>query len=289
MKTKLIWHWLVLATLGLSASWAQAVTCQVTSSGVATSYTGLAVAAAGTATVTCTRSATDANPMTINYRLAVNDGANSSVAPTNRARVGTTSNYLNYDTWQTAACGTIWGPAQGDRVPVGMTLNGTTPSTLIVNYTLCIPASQTFVPNTYVDTPVTMTVYDGPGNSGNAMAPAGTFQVSINTAASCSITTIPNIALAYTAFSAAAVNANTTFGVTCSSGLAYSMALDRVNEVAVGVQYSLALSTLSTPGTGVQQNYTVTATAAAGQAGTCASASCTGTQPAGPHTVTVTY
>lgn len=288
MKTKL-WQWMVLATLGLSASWAQAVTCTVTSGGVATAYTGSAVAAAGSATVTCTRSTTDANPITINYRLAVNDGANSSVAPTNRARVGVTSNYLTYETWRTAACGTIWGSAQGDRVTIGMTLNGTTPSSQIVNYTVCIPASQIFVPGTYVDTPVTMTVYDGPAASGNAMASPGTFQVSINTAASCSITTIPNIALAYTAFSAAAVTANTTFGVTCSSGLAYSMALDRTSEVAVGVQYALALSTLSTPGTGVQQNYTVTATAAPGQAGTCASASCTGTQPAGPHTVTVSY
>lgn len=286
MKTKL-WQWIVIATLGLSATWAQAVTCTVTSDGVAATYTGSAVAAAGSATVTCTRSSTDSNPVTINYRLSVDDGAN--LTTTNRARFGATANYISYETWLTAACGIPWGPAQGDRIPIGMTLNGSTPSLLNVNYTVCIPASQTFVPGTYVDTPVTMTVYNGPGNSGIALTPVGTFQVSINTSASCSITTIPSIALAYTAFSAAPVTANTAFGVTCSSGVAYSMALDRTKEVAVGVQYDLALSTLSTPGTGAQQNYTVTATAAPGQAGTCASATCIGTQPAGPHTVTVTY
>lgn len=111
--------------------------------------------------------------------------------------------------------------------------------------------------------------------------------MSINTAAVCSITSIPNIALSYAAFGVLKTASN-LFGATCSNGLAYTLALDRTSDFAVGINYSLGLSATGGTGTGVQQNHSITATAPAGQAGTCATGTYTDSQVA-PHTLTITY
>jgi spore coat protein U-like protein len=279
MKTKFFYS---LATASLLFwSSAHADTCTITASpGFSTTYSGAFTSVLSSFTVNCVRVAGDTNNVAYNYTVGVSNGLNSANTNPNKAVSGTNS--INYDTYKDAACSTLWGTLVADRLSFTQILSGNSVNTSTVTYRGCIPASQSVPPSVYVDT-LTLTVYNGA-----TVKASGTFPVSINTSAVCSITTIPNIALSYTAFSAAAVTANTPFGVTCSNGLAYSMALDRSSDVAVGVNYSLALSALNSPGTGVQQNYTVTATAAAGQAGTCASTTCTGTQVA-PHTVTITY
>ena len=284
MKTK-FFH-LLLVTLGLlCGSWAHADTCTITAlPAVSTGYSGGAVTVQGSLTVDCVRSAGDPNNVPYNYTVGVDNGLNSGTLNPNQAKLVSS---INYDTYQTGSCSPLWGTtAQADRLAFSLTLSGNSVHSATVNYWVCIPAGQSVPLGIYTDN-LNVTVFRQAGAVATARV-SGTLPVSINTASVCSMTTIPNIALAYTAFSAAAVTANTAFGVTCSGALAYTVALDRTSDVAVGINYSVALSSAGGTGTGAQQNYTVTVTAAADQAGSCGTASCIGSQ-ATPHTVTVTY
>lgn len=281
----IVQRWLACLILLLSAPWAQAaITCTVSSSGFSSTYlpsSGTINVTQTSFTATCTRNA-PGDPTSLNYRVGVNDGANFS--GTNRARSG--ASFLNYDTYQNATCGTAWGSVAGDRIVLSMTLANTVGAfqTVTINYWGCIPASQLAATGVYTDN-LTLTVYDGPGNSGSPIA-NNTAPVQIAVPAQCNITAAPGaITLSYTAFGPAAT-ANTTFGVTCGNTLPYTMALNATSGVVVGLNYSLALSSSGGAGTGLQQNHSITATIPANQAGTCASAICTGTQV---HTLTITY
>jgi hypothetical protein len=64
------------------------------------------------------------------------------------------------------------------------------------------------------------------------------------------------------------------------------MALDATSGTIVGLNYTLALSQASATGNGVTQTYSVNGNIAGGQAGTCSTASCSGSQT---RTLTVTY
>ena len=94
------------------------------------------------------------------------------------------------------------------------------------------------------------------------------------------------VAFSYTAFAAVAATASTSFSARCSTSTPYTMALDANVGVVSGLNYSLALSALSGSGNGALQSYTVNGSMAAGQAGTCASSSCTASDP---RTLTITY
>ena len=122
----------------------------------------------------------------------------------------------------------------------------------------------------------------------------GSLNVSITVNPECVFSTAPGaIAFAYTAFGSA-VAANTTFGTKCTNLLPYSMALDATSGVVSGLNYTLALNTsgsggsspLGSTGTGVAQTFFVNGNMAAGQAGTCAGASCAASNT---HTITVSY
>jgi spore coat protein U-like protein len=84
----------------------------------------------------------------------------------------------------------------------------------------------------------------------------------------------------------AVANASTTFGVTCTSTLPYTMALDATSGTVLGLNYTLALSAASGTGNGVLQTYAINGSIAAGQPGTCATGSCAASQP---RTLTITY
>ncbi len=278
MTTPLRHH--IAAAVLLCTSAAHADTCTITAlPNIATTYSGAFTNVLGSFTVDCVRQGGDPNNVAYNYEVAVNNGANSGGANPNRAVSG--ANFLNYDTYKDAACATLWGSAVADRLTFSQTLSGNSVNTTTLNYRLCIPAGQSVPPSIYTDT-LSLTVTRLGTNKATRTA-----TVSVDTASVCSITTVPDIALAYTAFDILKTASN-TFGATCSNGLAYTMALDRSSDVAVGINYSLALSASSGTGTGVQQNHSVTATAPAGQAGTCAAATCTGSQLT-PHTLTITY
>ena len=286
MKLKLI-QVLAATALLFAATWAQAaITCSIAqpSPGFSSAYVpsnpGTNITQTSF-TVTCTRGAAG-DATTVNYSVAVNNGLHFS-GGSNNAAFG--ANLIKYDTYRDSVCSLRWKGGGNAFTGLSMTLGAVGVATSVPTaYWGCIPAGQLGLPaGTYTDT-VTMTL-TAAGTT--IMGAPFTFPVSIFTPSVCNITSAPgDIVFAYTAFQAAPATASTTFGATCTNLLPYTMALDATSGVVTGLQYLLALSATSSTGTGLQQNYSINGTMPAGQAGTCAAASCPGSQP---HTLTITY
>lgn len=123
-----------------------------------------------------------------------------------------------------------------------------------------------------------------------AASVASTFTVNATLTSACIFSTAPNnMSVAYTGLQGAAATTTGSFAVRCTNTLPYSLALGTTTGTVGGVNltYTLALPTATGTGNGAVQNYNVTMTMPAGQAGTCASATCAGT--AQSHTLTMTY
>ena len=268
------------AALALTAQAAHAaINCTAASAGFATAYVpanpGNNVTP-GSVTITCQRGAAG-DATSVNYSVAVNNGLYN--AGGNRARRTPPATYISYDTYQNAACTTLWGniPAATARISGTMALTGFLPNVVVRPWWGCVPPGQAGTAGTYIDT-VTMTARPGANTS--------TFPVTITRPATCTVSTAPGtITLDYAAFGPV-VNASRNFGVTCTSLLPYALSLDATAGVIVGVQYTLSLSLPGGTGNGAEQTYQIDAAAAAGQAGTCAGGSCSGNQT---RTLTITY
>lgn len=272
--------WLAAFAVLVFVHTAQArVTCTISSAGFSTAYGTTLNVTASSFTVTCSH-LTGAGS-TATYQVAASNGLQPT-GTQNRAASGV--NFLNYNLTSDPACltpwkGTVYIPAAAYTTPV-LALGASDVKTY--SFYGCVPAGQT-VPaaGTYTDT-VTMSFIPGGAKFTN-----GTFPVSITAPATCTLSTPPgNIVFNYTSFSAAPVLANTTFAATCTNRLPYTLALDATSGTIAGVSYTLALSAASATGTGLAQTYTINGTIAAGQSGTCAAATCTGSQT---RTLTITY
>ncbi len=126
----------------------------------------------------------------------------------------------------------------------------------------------------------------------------GNFNVRVNLTPVCQLTTNTNgtstgttdLIFNYTSFGAAQ-NPSSTFLVKCTTGLAYTLALDGTgfggSTTALGLAYTLALAAPASAGTGANQTYTINGSMAAGQAGTCAAAA--GCNNTTARTITLTY
>jgi hypothetical protein len=131
-----------------------------------------------------------------------------------------------------------------------------------------------------------------PFSAAQAATAAGNFDVNITLTSVCLLTTsaaTTDLNFAYSSFQGGAQAATGgAFSLRCTNGLTpTSFALDSttVTDAATNLTYTL---TLPTPlaGTGLAQTYTM----AAGQSGTCATASCTNTASANKQrTLTITY
>jgi len=262
----------------VAAHGAQAsITCTISSPGFSAVYVASNPGTNVTQTqftVTCNRTlVTDASSVT--YTVAADNGVNQQ-GTHNRGKSG--SSLISYDVFRDGACGAQWRSG-GQSITDSMSLPTVGFFSKSTTYWGCIPASQTGLPAaTYTDT-VTMTL-TGAGTSTN------TFPVSITTNATCNISAAPSaIVFNYVAYGAA-VTPSSTFGTTCTSALPYTMALSVTSGTLFNLSYTLALSAASSTGTGAQQNFSINGAMAAGQAGTCASGSCTSTQAV---TLTITY
>ena len=277
------------ATLVFATSWAHAaITCtSITSTGFSTSFSGTVPPnniTPASFTVTCNRNLAG-DPTTLSYSVGANNGLNPS-GSNNQAALGT--NRLQYDAYKTSACSGKWKVGGSNEITDSMTLSGFTATSKQTNYWGCIVLSQTLATGTYTDT-VTMTLsYPGGSNLTN------TFPVNISAPSVCTITTAPGtLSFTYTAFGAAQT-ASTSFQPNCTIYLAYSMALSATSDVVSGLNYSLALNTinsggsspLASTGTGAAQTFYINGNMAAGQAGTCATGTCSATNT---HTLTITY
>jgi hypothetical protein len=120
----------------------------------------------------------------------------------------------------------------------------------------------------------------------NNIVVTGSAPVSIFAPAVCRVTTSAGtINVAYAAFGIARTG-STTFALNCTAGMPYTIATDVSEGVLTGLRYVLSLSNPNPNGTGAPQVFTVTATFPAGQAGSCATASCNASRT---HTLTVSY
>lgn len=266
--------------------WA-ALTCTApVSTGFSTAYAPTGVVpnvTQGTVTFNCTRTkASDATSVL----LRATNGANASGVQ-NRAKSG--ANRISYEVYKDSACSAVWSSLSlADYMTVPLT-NTVGTQSLTVSYWGCITlASQVVAAGTYTDT-VTMRVR----NIANTawIASNGTFPVSIKNPATCLMTTMPgNVVFNYTAFSASAVNTSSTFAVNCTLNLPYTMSLDTSSGVVSGLNYALQINSMASPvgsrGTGAVQTHAINGTMPSGQAGTCSTSLCTGSQT---HTLTITY
>ncbi len=274
---------LVLAAMLCAASAQAAITCTISSLGWSTAYSPTAPGTnitQSTFSVTCQRNVST-DPTTLSYTVGVDNGLHFT-GTANHAQFGTSQ--IAYENYKDSACTLIWKGSGGNRISGSMTLSGLTQTTVTTSYWGCVPSGQTGLPTgTYTDT-VTMTLAN---SSGGATLATNTISVSIYNPAVCNITQAPgNVAFTYTAFRATAATASTTFGVTCTNTLPYTLALDATSGVVSGLQYLVSLSASTATGTGSQQTFTVNGTMPAGQAGTCATSTCTGTST---RTLTITY
>jgi spore coat protein U-like protein len=280
MKHRTI-RWLAAAALALAASSAHAaITCSLSSGGFAAAYDPANPATNVTQTsftVSCTRGLAG-DPTSVAYGVTVDNGL-SPQGQNNRASYLT--NRIRYDTYRDAGCSSKWKGATAITGTINFVGTGTV--TQQGNFWGCIIAAQTGLPaGTYLDS-VVMTMTYGPAPS---LVAVSSFGVTIGTPATCSISAAPgSITFDYLALGPA-ISPSTTFGVTCTTALAYTMALDATTGTLVGLNYSLALSTPGSTGIGAQQTHAINGTMAAGQAGTCAAGVCSGTRV---HALTITY
>ncbi len=281
---------LAATALLFAANWAQAAGASTISCGIAQPSPGFSSAyvpanpginiTQTSFTVTCQRNSAG-DPTTVNYSVDGGNGLNPT-GQQNRAAFG--ANRILYDLYKDGGCATDWRGGGGAFTGLSMALGAVgVPTSVQTTYWGCIPAGQLGLPaGTYTDT-VIMTLAS-PGN--NIVGAPFTFAVSIFTPSVCNITSAPgNIVFAYTAFGGAQA-VSTTFGATCTSLLPYTMALDATSGVVSGLQYLLALSAASSTGSGFEQTHSINGTMPAGQAGTCATGSCSATNI---HTLTITY
>lgn len=250
--------------------------------------------------VTCARTAGTGGQTntTVNYAVAVNNGNNSSPTPQNRARLGATISYIDYDLYTTAACNVLWTgiPSVATVVATG---GGFT-----TNYSVyaCIPAAQSKPDGTYADT-VNLTLSGSVSGSGsnsvtytNGLPNPAIMAVNIITPPTCTLaSTLNNVNFGtYTAFGGALAQ-TVNMNATCSDTFPYIMSIAAANTYGVlaGLNYSLSFSntsvtnTVNVIGTGAVKGTPLYAKMAAGQAGTCGtSAPCSATSPI---TLTITY
>lgn len=276
----------LLAAMALlcSASWAQAaITCTApTSTGFSTAYAPAGIVpnvTQGSVSFTCTRSvAGDATSVL----LRANDGANATGVQ-NRARLGS---FISYEAYKNSGCGAVWTSNVTANFITVTLLSVLTPQPINVNFWGCIILAGQVVPaGRYTDT-VTMRIRNNTDTSN--LSVSNTFPVTITNPATCTITSIQNVAFGiYVAFrSTPLVAPAANIVLNCTSQLPYTLALNATSGVVAGLNYSLVLSTTSSRGTGPGQTHTITGTMAAGQAGTCATATCSATDP---RTLTITY
>ena len=297
IQTKTLQFFFAVALLSFSALSHALIVCSLSSPGYAAGYVPANLTTSITSTtfsVTCSRDNQGGPPnATVQYEVSVNNGMNA-LGSQNRASLGT--GFLNYILTTDSSCTIQWSGAIGIPTPTAtFTIAKNTVITNLHTFYGCIPPGQLALPPEGVYTDAITMIFTPSKATGASSFIGGTIPVSIVAPASCNFTTTPaNIVFSYTSFNPVAVMANSTFGMRCSNSLAYSIALDSTTGVIAGLSYSLTLNTvgsggsspLASIGNGVPQSFFVNGTIAAGQAGACASATCSGTQT---RTLTITY
>jgi spore coat protein U-like protein len=285
--------WLAAALLLLAHAAHAAVTCSIAPSpavlqaiyAAATNLDGQ-----GTFNVTCSR-----NPSTDARRQDIWIGVDQP--STGRALYrdigGSQLSYFIYrKTWGAG----VWGNSGNfsanqnsfgglqDTIDFG---NGGAVVTASYTFYVRVPSGQNRPAGVYTDPAVSILLRLG--SDLGAVVGSATLGGIISIQHDCRFSTDPTpVNATYQAFSAAAVSGTSNFALTCTQGTTYTLSLDATRGIVPNVQLAYTLSLNSTTGTGtaVAQPFSVVVNFLAGQAGTCATASCQGTDT---RTITVTY
>jgi spore coat protein U-like protein len=263
-----------------------AVTCSASVTSITKGYdpnvAGNTVAT-GSYTVSCTRLASD--PNTFNWSLGADNGTHAAGAQ-NRVQMGAAANRYNYELYRTTPYnnGNRWQNNAATRFTGTINFGASLMASQSGAFDLVLPGPQGVDPaGSYTDT-VTVTLRNA---TTNMIINMNAFNVSIPTIASCTLTSPPgNINLAYTSFQPGPAAASANFSVNCTTAMPYTMALDATSGTLLGLTYALALSQSAATGTGAAQNFSINGSIAAGQSGTCATASCSASAT---RTLTITY
>ena len=286
----------LLCTCALQAK--AAITCTLTATSVDLNYTNNQATnanASGTITLNCTRLSTD--PTSTTYWVGIDFGSRTGTPRRVFRHGGGTINAdrLNVSIYKNGTT-TDWTNTGGARVNgtlnFGAALSASTPLT----YDFRVPSGQggntagifdeAFITSLQLTTagPVVATATFTPTVSITAQCFVG--QVAAGNPAPGAVSP-STLTLNYASFALAPQTATMNFTVDCTRGTSYTLALSPTSGTLLGLNYTLGLSSTGATGDGLAQPYTVTGTVAAGQAGTCATSSCTATQTG--VTVTITY
>ncbi|MBX3589209.1 MAG: spore coat protein U domain-containing protein [Ramlibacter sp.] len=289
--------WLMCPGLLLAGApaWA-AYDCNVSVTSVGVLYTTSPVNqdANGTVTLTCTRASGDANSLT--YRIKADNGLNPN-GTQRRVRRGATANRLDYFLRRgtavggAASCGNSsnWAaPVNGNGSVMRDTLAFGASLTASATWGYCIRVrgnQGSPTAGSYTDTVQVFAQY--PGTNAGALTSSASLNYTVGVSNQCVFNTFPNsLVFNYTSFSATPQVASQAFDLRCSNSLPWSLAVSPASNTLLGLAYTLGLSPASGTGTGNDQTITLTGTLPGNQSGSCASATCSASQP---HVVTVTY
>jgi len=257
---------------------AAAITCSVSVTPVTVVYdptSPVQNVTTGSYTITCNRLAGD--PDTLAWRLGVNNGLHAGGGYNRVRRSGGPANQrYNYDTYRSP--GNRWGDTNATRFTGTLVFGGSLTASVSGAFDIVLPGSQPVDPaGTYLDT---LTVSLRRNGGGNPLLDTATFGVSVVTTNSCQISVPPgDVSFNYTSFQPGPALGSTAYGVRCTTALPYTMALDATSGTLLGLAYTLSLAPASSgTGTGATQTYSVNGSIAGGQAGTCATGVCSGSQ-----------
>lgn len=285
----------LLAAAWPGEGWAQ--TCWIdtgrTSPGTSITYADTSVDAKLQVWVTCTRPANNV----ATFRIKADTGSNAlATSPFRSMRLSGTSARLAYTLRRPPDdCGdtTNWlAPATGDAQVIWHALSFfTTQGTEArAGWLYCVrvlaSANQDPWPaaGLYTDTFNLFVQY--PANDTGVTGAAVPVRLTVNVPPRCVVSPPAALQFDYASFSKQDVPASQSASLRCSNGLPWTATLDQNRGNLLGLDYTLSLETPSGTGTGLPQTLRITGLVRAGQAGTCASGTCTARQR---HTLTVTY
>ena len=241
------------------------------------------VSASGSLTVNCSKGGNNLDTRFL--EIGAGPGLNAGGSQRRAARG---SDRLDYALSRDAGHTLAWGDSAGTRLAA--TVTSATPTSVTLNWWIRFPAGQADPAGTYLDT-VTLSLYQGTSANPSLTDTAprtASLSVSALIESRCAISAAPGtLTLAYTSFQATAASASTGFAVLCTLGTPYTASLDAAGGTLADLNYQLAITPAGArTGSGAAQPMSIVGSLAAGQAGTCAAASCSASRT---HTLTITY
>jgi hypothetical protein len=292
-------HVVALAVLACTAGGAQAQ--MVCGTVIASSVSGNTPASGnldlvGQFLVTCTR-VQQSDPITRVIYIGVNAGENPDGTAGREMTRQSGTQQMNYAIYRNPGFTGGWsegtgrnpGQTQGGGLnyTVNFSSNTTYAQSFIIPYYMRVTqGNYSGVPaGIYDDLNVTVRVR---ASRTGTIESSAAFGPTVSKPSHCYFSVPPaTLSINYTSFSSTASTGSVNYGVSCTNGTSYTMALSSTSGTLLGLNYTLSLSaTGSQLGTGFQQNYSVNGSIAAGQAGTCAGGTCTASQQ---RTLTITY